>query len=191
MSQRVIASVCCLLAAQLVTLLAESCTSRQSSTCFQDCDSGSCQCGRTVENIDFTICNQTCQSERCKVLMCSSGTCNQKCSNCHMVCTEDVSYCSQQCLSGACSFKCNARHCVQECNGKRCTQVTSGSDQLLSPRAYLAILAGLFASTTILTFLALVLSCSKTEFWHKRVSRLKTHFFTGGMNTTDSKSSVV
>lgn len=164
-----------LLAAKAEASSTENCNVLVSSTCFQQCRDTSCKCGVTYGDSKYATCNQACDDSRaqCKTLTCSSGTCYQKCHNCHMECTSDVGYCRQQCLSGACSFTCNAKRCVQECIGKECNQVTPVTCRTIFPRVYLVILAGLFAATTILSFLALVLSCREMEYWNRRAKYSK------------------
>lgn len=163
-----------LLAADVVTSSTENCNIMVSNTCLQHCRDASCKCGVTYGNSEYSTCNQACADSKCKTMTCSSGTCYQKCHNCHMECTSDVGYCRQQCLSGACSFTCNAKRCVQEgCNGKECEHVTPATCRTIFPRAYLLILAGLFAATTILSFLALVLSFREMEFWNRRATYSK------------------
>jgi len=163
-----IISAMCLLPAKAVTPLTEKCSSVFSNTCLQKCNTTSCKCASSDGTYAYTECNQACESTRCKKLICLSGVCYQQCHNCHMECTSDVDYCSQQCLSGECSFKCSAKKCLQECDGKKCEHLPSGHEEPFIPRLYLVILAGLFAATTILTFLALVLSCSQMRCWRRR-----------------------
>ena len=158
----------CLLAAKAETLPTERCSSVLSNTCLQKCNTTSCSCGRSDGKYAFTECNQACGGAGCRKIKCSAGTCYQHCHNCQMECTSDVEYCSQQCLSGACSFKCSAKRCVQECDGKKCEHLPSGHEEPFIPRLYLVILAGLFAATTVLTCLALVLSCSQMGCWRKK-----------------------
>lgn len=153
-----------LLVAEVVASSEENCNAMVSNTCIQRCNSTSCKCGVTYRESTYKTCNQACQGPKCKRITCSSGSCHQKCHNCHMECTSDVAYCSQQCLSGACSFKCNARRCKQECNGNKCDfPVTPATCRTIYPRFYLVILAGLFAATSILSFLLLVMSCREME----------------------------
>lgn len=157
-----------LLTAEAATPPTEKCTSVLSNTCLQKCNTTSCNCASSDGKYAFTECHQACESTRCRKITCSSGTCYQQCHDCHMECTSDVEYCSQQCLSGACSFKCSARRCVQECDGKKCDHLPSGHEEPFIPRLYLVILAGLFAATTVLTCLALFLSCSQMGCWRRR-----------------------
>lgn len=153
-----------LLIARVVTSTNERCNALVSNTCIQRCADASCKCDAVYGDLKFAICNQACHGPECKTVTCSSGVCHQKCHNCHMECTSDVDYCSQQCLSGACSFTCNARQCKQECNGKECkVPVNAVTCQTIYPRFHLVILAGLFASTSILSFLLLVISCKETK----------------------------
>lgn len=138
----------------------ERCHWVMSNTCFQQCKGISCKCAASVqEQHKYTDCNQDCGTTKCKEITCSSGNCYQKCHDCSMECTSDVDYCEQQCLSGACTFKCSAKRCVQECDGKACKHLPTDHEEPFIPRLYLVILAGLFASTTVLTCLALVISC--------------------------------
>lgn len=146
----------------------EKCNSVDSNRCFQQCNSTSCKCTSSDRDSVYTECSQTCERNKCKEITCSSGTCHQKCHDCKMECTSDVDYCNQQCLSGACSFKCSAKRCVQECNGKTCKHLPSDQEEPFIPRLYLLILAGLFASTTVLTCIALALSCSQMGFRRRR-----------------------
>lgn len=146
----------------------EKCNSVDSNRCFQQCNSTSCKCTSSDRDSVYTECSQTCERNKCKEITCSSGTCHQKCHDCKMECTSDVDYCNQQCLSGACSFKCSAKRCVQECNGKTCKHLPSDQEEPFIPRLYLLILAGLFASTTVLTCIALALSCSQMRFRRRR-----------------------
>lgn len=151
----------------------ENCNAIASHTCLQQCsDTSLCRCGLAYGNSNYTTCKQACDDSRCKIMTCSSGTCFQQCHNCHMECTSDVRYCSQRCLSGACSFTCNARRCVQECKGQECDHehVTPITCRTIFPRAYLVVLAGLFAATTILSFLALILSFREMEYWDRRAT---------------------
>ena len=153
-----------LLIARVVTSTNERCNALVLNTCIQRCADASCKCDAVYGDLKFAICNQACHGPKCKTVTCSSGVCHQKCHNCHMECTSDVDYCSQQCLSGACSFTCNARQCKQECNGKECkVPVNAVTCQTIYPRFHLVILAGLFASTSILSFLLLVISCKETK----------------------------
>lgn len=146
----------------------EKCNSVDSNRCFQQCNSTSCKCTSSDRDSVYTECSQTCERNKCKEITCSYGTCHQKCHDCKMECTSDVDYCNQQCLSGACSFKCSAKRCVQECNGKTCKHLPSDQEEPFIPRLYLLILAGLFASTTVLTCIALALSCSQMGFRRRR-----------------------
>lgn len=149
----------------------EKCNSVESNTCFQQCNSTLCKCASSDRDYVYTECSQTCERNKCKKITCSSGTCHQKCHDCQMECTSDVDYCDQQCLSGACSFKCSAKRCVQECDEKTCKHLPSDHEEPFIPRLYLLILAGLFASTTVLTCVALALSCSQMGFRRRRRRR--------------------
>lgn len=181
-----------LLVAEVVASSTEKCNAIESYTCLQHCNDTSCKCGVTHGNLEYTTCNQACQGPKCKAIMCSSGTCLQTCHNCHMECTSDVGYCRQWCLSGACSFKCNARHCMQECNGNKCNQVLSVTCRTIYPRLYLVILAGLFAATSILSFLLLVMSCRETECsnWNREVKYMKIRSFSSSVDSLDSLEAV-
>lgn len=181
----------------LLTVRAEStptekCDSIQSNTCFQQCNSTSCKCAGSVgEQHPYTDCNQACKTTKCKEITCSSGTCYQTCHDCHMECTSDVDYCNQQCLSEACSFKCSAKRCVQECGGKTCKHLPSGHDKPPIPRLYLVILAGLFASTTILTCLALAISCRQMGCRRRRPALLVPRDLGSSIKSLPTKSSIV
>lgn len=146
----------------------EQCTSVTSDRCLQRCKTTSCKCTQSDSNYAFSKCNQVCQGSSCKRLVCSSGTCVQRCHGCTMECTNDVEDCSQLCLSGECTFKCSAKQCLQKCNGKKCDHLPLEKDEPSIPRLYLAILAGLFALMTIFTCLALVISCKNLSCWRRR-----------------------
>ena len=146
----------------------ETCSSVLSNKCLQNCNTSSCKCTQSDGKYAFTECNQVCERSICRKITCSAGTCRQQCHNCHMECTSDVEFCSQRCLSGACSFKCSAKRCLQECDGKKCEYLPKRHEEPFVPRLYLVILAGLFAATTVLTCLALVLSCSQMGCWRRR-----------------------
>lgn len=146
----------------------EQCTSVTSDRCLQKCKTTSCKCTQSDSNYAFSKCNQVCQGSSCKRLVCSSGTCVQRCHGCTMECTNDVEDCSQLCLSGECTFKCNAKQCLQKCDGKKCDHLPLEKDEPSIPRLYLAILAGLFALMTIFTCLALVISCKHLSCWRRR-----------------------
>lgn len=166
-----VVSTVCLVGAEAESPSKDKCSSVLGNTCLQRCNSTSCSCGPSDGKYAYTECDQVCYDTRCRTLTCSSGTCHQQCHDCKMECTSDVDYCSQQCLSGTCAFKCSARRCVQQCDGKKCDHLPSDHEKPLVSRLYLAILAGLFASTTVLTCLALVLSCSQTGCCRKRTRR--------------------
>ena len=166
-----VVSTVCLVGAEAESPSKDKCSSVLGNTCLQSCNSTSCSCGPGDGKYAYTECDQVCYDTRCRTLTCSSGTCHQQCHDCKMECTSDVDYCSQQCLSGTCAFKCSARRCVQQCDGKKCDHLPSDHEKPLVSRLYLAILAGLFASTTVLTCLALVLSCSQTGCCRKRTRR--------------------
>jgi len=171
----------------------KKCNSISSNTCFQQCNSTSCKCSSSDRDYVYTECSQTCERNKCKEITCSSGTCHQKCHDCQMECTSDVDYCNQQCLSGACSFKCSAKRCVQECDGKTCKHLPSDHEEPFIPRLYLVILAGLFAATTVLTCLALALSCSQMGFRRRRrrPAPLVTRNLGGSVRIFLTKSTIV
>jgi len=150
----------------------KKCNTIASNTCFQKCEnSTSCTCASSDGDYAYTECSQTCERNKCKKITCSSRSCYQKCHDCQMECSSDVDYCNQQCLSGACSFKCSAKRCVQVCDGNTCKHLPSEHEEPFIPRLYLVILAGLFAATTVLTCLALALSCSQMGFRRRRRRR--------------------
>lgn len=179
-----------LLTAEAGTTPTDKCDSVISNTCYQQCNSTSCNCAASVGK-QHTDCNQACGTTKCKEITCSSGTCYQKCHDCRMECTSDVDYCNQQCLSGACSFKCSAKKCVQECGGKTCKHLPSDHDEPFIPRLYLVILAGLFASTTILTCLALVISCRQMGCRRRRPAPLVPRDLGSSVRSLPTKSSIV
>lgn len=181
-----------LLVAEVVASSSQKCNAIEWNTCLQQCNGTSCKCGSTYGDSSYTTCKQACQGSKCKAISCSSGTCFQKCHNCHMECTSDVDYCSQQCLSGACSFKCNAIHCVQECNGRKCAHVTPVTCRTLYPRLYLVILAGLFAATSILSFLLLVMSCRETDLckWNRHARYMKIRSVSSSLDSLYSLEAV-
>ena len=181
-----------LLAAVVDTSSTENCNVIVSNSCFQRCSDVSCKCGVTYGESQYTTCNQACVGFQCKTMTCTSGTCYQRCHNCHMECTSDVGYCRQQCLSGACSFTCNAKRCVQECNGKECSHVTPVTRARIFKRSgYLVILAGLFAATALLTMLALVLSFRELNYWNRIATYSKMRFVSGSVDSLDSLESTV
>lgn len=167
----IIISAVCLLNVEARAPSTDKCGSVLADTCLQTCNSTSCNCASSDA---YTECNQACERTTCRTLTCSSGTCYQQCHNCHMECTSDVDYCNQQCLSGACSFKCTAKRCVQECEGRECANLPSDHEKPFIPRLYLVILAGLFAATTVLTCLALVISCSQMGCCRRRRTKTRT-----------------
>lgn len=169
----------------------ENCNSVTSNRCFQQCNSTSCMCASNDSKYAYTECSQFCGNTQCKELTCTSGTCFQKCHDCSMECTGDVDYCNQQCLSGACSFKCSAKECVQKCGGKDCKHLPSEHDEPIIPRLYLVILAGLFAATTVLTCLALMLSCSQMGCWRRRPPPLVSRDLGNSIRSLPTKSSIV
>ena len=151
------------LVAKATVSLTEECYAVVSNTCLQHCNNRSCDCGVTGSYHAYTKCDQACTDAKCMEIICSSGTCNQKCHNCHMECTSDVGFCRQQCLSGVCSFKCNARYCEQEYSGEDCNNMASDDSQIIIPRNYLVLLAIVLFAIIILSFLLLVLSFSKDD----------------------------
>ena len=163
---------------------------------FQQCNSTSCNCGANSRNHASSECNQACVNTDCKTLTCSSGKCHQECHNCHMECTSDVGYCRQRCLSGACSFKCNARCCVQQCNGdETCdadsTNSTSNGDKLILPKAYLILLAILFASVAILSCLLLVLYSCNGNCCGRQDTYFKLKTISSSLESLDSQATFV
>jgi len=181
-----------LLAAVVDASSTENCNVTVSNTCFQQCSDVSCKCGVTYGDSQYATCNQACDGSKCKKMMCTSGTCYQRCHNCHMECTSDVGYCRQQCLSGACSFTCNAKRCVKECNGKECNQATPVTCRSIFQRnGYLVILGGLFAATAILTMLALVLSFRELNYWNRRATYSKIRSVSGSVDSLCSLESTV
>lgn len=165
----------------------ERCHWEMSNTCFQRCNSTSCKCVPSVQ----ADCNQACGSSKCKEITCSSRNCYQKCHGCSMECTNEVDYCEQQCLSGACTFKCSAKRCIQECDGKACKHLPTDHEEPFIPRLYLAILAGLFASTTVLTCLALIISCRQMGCRRRRLAPLVPRDLGSSLRSLPSKSTVV
>ncbi|RMX47957.1 hypothetical protein pdam_00005309, partial [Pocillopora damicornis] len=121
-----------------------------SGTCIQHCHNQSCDCGVTDSNHGYNECYQASAGSKCRAITCSSETCYQKCHNCHMKCTSDVSFCRQRCLSGACSFTCDAQHCEQECTGENCQNTVFDNCHLILPLNYLVILAGILFVITAL-----------------------------------------
>ena len=154
-----------LLVAEVLTSSTQKFNALESNTLLQRCNDSSCKCGGKFGDSRYTTCKQSCQGPQCNVITCSSATCFQKCHNCRMECTSDVRHCSQQCLSGACAFKCNAKRCMQDCNGGKCDQVIPVTCRLIFPRFYLVILAFLFAATSILSFVLLVMSFGERKSW--------------------------
>lgn len=166
-------------AAFLVAKAAASLTECQvmvSNTCVQHCNNRSCDCGVKDSSHDYAKCNQVCTDAKCMAITCSSGTCYQECHNCHMECTSDVGFCRQRCLSGGCSFKCDATYCEQECSGGNCDAMVSDNCQIIIPRHYLVILAGLLFTISILSCLLLVLSFRKDNDFQNQgnYSKLRT-----------------
>ncbi|KAL9950363.1 hypothetical protein ACROYT_G042851 [Oculina patagonica] len=122
-------------------------------------------------------------------ITCSSGTCDQECHNCHMECTSDVGFCRQRCLSGACSLKCNARHCEQECSGGHCHNMACDDCQIIIPRHYLVLLAGLLFAISIMSCLLLVLSFSKDDCFQSQDSYSKLRSLSSSVESVNSLSS--
>lgn len=183
-----------LLAAVVDASSTENCNVIVSNSCFQQCSDESCKCGVTYGDSQYATCNQACVGSKCKTVTCTSGTCYQRCHNCHMECTSDVGYCRQQCLSGACSFTCNAKRCVKKCNGKECNRSTSVTRRRIFQRyghGYLIVLAGLFAATAILTMLALVLSFKELSYWNRRATYSKIPIVSGSVDSLCSLESTV
>lgn len=183
-----------LLAAVVDASSTENCNVIVSNSCFQQCSDESCKCGVTYGDSQYATCNQACVGSKCKTMTCTSGTCYQRCHNCHMECTSDVGYCRQQCLSGACSFTCNAKRCVKKCNGKECNRSTSVTRRRIFQRyghGYLMVLAGLFAATAILTMLALVLSFKELSYWNRRATYSKIPISSGSVDSLCSLESTV
>lgn len=167
----------------------KNCSSVISYKCNQRCSSTSCKCAS--DDIHYAECYQTCGNAQCKELTCTSGTCYQECHDCRMECTRDVGYCNQRCLSGACSFKCSAKVCVQKCGGKDCKHLPTEHEEPFIPRLYLVILAGLFAATTILTCLALMLSCSQIGCCKRKTPLLVSRDLSNSLGSLPTKPSVV
>lgn len=134
-----------------------------SGTCIQHCHNQSCDCGVTDSNQDYNECYQASAGSKCRAITCSSETCYQKCHNCHMKCTGDVSFCRQRCLSGACSFTCDAQHCEQECTGENCQNTVFDNCHLILPLNYLVILAGILFVISMLACVLLVMSFRKKD----------------------------
>lgn len=174
-----------------VTSTTKNCSSVTSTKCFQRCGSTSCMCLSNDSHYAYRECHQSCRNTQCKVLTCTSGTCHQECHDCRMECTGDVGYCNQRCLSGACSFKCSAKECVQKCAGNDCKHLPTEHEEPLIPRLYLVILAGLFAATTILTCLALMLSCSQMSYCTRKTSMLVSRDLCSSLESLPTKPSVV
>ena len=186
----IIISAIILLANEVMTTPAtNNCGSVTSNQCYQLCNHSSCSCGEDEHPI-YASCNQACAGTKCSKIICSSGICYQSCHNCHMECTNNVKYCKQQCLSEACTFTCNAKHCVKERSGTNHHRGATAGNQVPFPRAYLAILAGLFAAMTILSCLALTLSCSKMNCWHQRGPYYKLRVFSGSVESLSSQTSI-
>lgn len=162
-----------LLVAEAVTSLTGKRVAIESNT-VQHCKDTSCKCGASYGDSRTFMCNQVCQGPKCKEITCSAKNCFQICDNCHMKCTSDVGYCRQKCLSGACTFTCNAKQCKQDCNGKKCHEtpkdISVGCSVIIIPRFYLVILAILFATTSILSFVLLVTFYGEPESWSSRKS---------------------
>lgn len=135
-----------------------------SGTCIQHCHNQSCDCGVTDSNQGYNECYQASAGSKCRAITCSSETCYQKCHNCHMKCTSDVSFCRQRCLSGACSFTCDAQHCEQECTGENCQNTAFDNCHLILPLNYLVILAGILFVISMLACVLLVMSFRKKDY---------------------------
>lgn len=176
------------LLAKTAASLTEECHVVVSNTCLQHCNNRSCDCGLTNSNHAYTKCKQVCTDTKCMAITCSSGTCDQKCHNCHMECTSDVGFCRQRCLSGVCSFKCHARHCEQECSGEHCYNMVSEDCQIMIPRHYLALLASLLIAIIILSCLLLVMSFSKDNCFQSKGTYSKLR--TSSVESVNSLSSI-
>lgn len=137
----------------------DSCSSRLGDRCIQKCNTTSCQCGGRHGKHVYLGCTQMCGLYPCNTITCSSATCIQSCHGCTMECTGDVGFCVQRCLSGQCMLKCSAERCEQDCSHGDCKQTTTTNTTSLIPRQYLLLLASCFAATTILSIIALCLSC--------------------------------
>ena len=150
-----------LLTCHVIIVTSQTCDSVTTNTCFQVCNTTSCTCDNRSSRDVFTSCDQRCGNEvhaPCKKLLCTSGSCVQRCHGCEMQCTKDVKFCSQLCLSGNCKFKCAAKNCQTQCQSGECTHLASGNTILL-PKPYLALLAGMFGVCAVLSAITLVISC--------------------------------
>lgn len=186
---RQILFVATFLVAKAVASLTE-CHVTVSNTCVQHCNNRSCNCGVKDSSHDYAICNQVCTDDKCMAITCSSGICYQECHNCHMECTSDVGFCRQRCLSGACSFKCNARYCEQECTGGNCDGMVSDNCQIMIPRHYLVLLAGLLFTISILSCSLLVLSFSKDNYSQNQGNYSKLRTLSSSVESVNSLSSL-
>lgn len=159
-----------------------------SNTCLQRCNKRSCDCGVTDSNHAFIKCDQVCTDPRCVAITCSSRVCHQKCHNCHMECTSEVAFCRQRCLSGACSFKCNAKQCQQERSDGSNNLNTSDNCEIVLPRHYLALLAGLLFAISTLSCLLLVLSFRKDDCCHSQAAYSKLRSLSDSVESLNSLS---
>ena len=133
-----------------------------SNTCYQVCNSTSCTCDDASSRGIFTTCDQRCAQEKvsCKKLVCTYGSCVQRCLDCEMHCSSHVKYCSQICLSDRCKFSCTAKSCHTRCMSGECPNpAIKYTYKSPLPKSYLAILAGLFGAGALLSAMALILSC--------------------------------
>jgi len=128
------------------------CTVHLQDRCIQKCNATACQCQHV-----YNGCTQMCGQYPCQIITCSSATCIQSCHGCTMECTSAVGFCVQRCLSGQCTFKCSAAKCNQDCSHGDCKQTSNVTSVI--PRDYLLALAGCFGATSILSLIALCLSC--------------------------------
>lgn len=157
-----------------------------SNTCLQRCNNRSCDCGLTNSKHAFTKCNQVCTYPRCVAIKCSSRVCYQKCHNCHMECTSDVDFCRQRCLSGLCSFKCNARQCQQKPNSGSYNYNTSENCEIVLPRHYLVLLAGVLFAISTLSCLLLVLSFRKEDCCRSQAAYTKLRSTSSSVESVNS-----
>lgn len=159
----ILIAVTIFVAKESMAISTERCQMVISGTCIQHCLNQSCDCGVTDSNHGYSECYQASAGYECREIKCSTETCYQKCHNCHMECTSDVSFCKQRCLSGACSFTCNAQHCEQECVGENCQNTTFDNCQLILPLNYLVLLAGILFVISMLACVLLVMSFKKKD----------------------------
>lgn len=136
------------------------CSSILEDRCIQKCNGTNCECNARDGQHVFKGCTQMCGQNPCQKITCSSGTCIQSCHGCAMECTSGVGFCVQRCLSGKCSFVCKARRCEQDCSSGDCKleEKNKSSSKSMIPKPYLLLLAGCFATTAVLSSIALCLS---------------------------------